>query len=478
MLLIASALPAVGNMNGYKISEEKNLGYKNFSTSKQVVVLQPEFVVGPYTQNVTNTSITILWETDIPTTNNSVEYGETSGYGYVEYGASDTDHHEITIHPAFTAGHYKVVSDSVESGDFEFKLASHCYSTQEFKCVVYGDSRGVWDNWSMATQVANAVNVENPDFVMHSGDMVYDGLNEWEWTSWLNLMKPLMQNSTVFGVLGNHENNGPRYFEIFALPNNEKWYSFDYGPCHFIGLSNYHPWNVGSEQYDWLENDLSSTSQPFKIVCFHEPIYCAGGHSPRVDVREAWEPLFIDYGVQLVVQGHNHYYQRTNPINGITYIVTGGAGGPLYPPGTAPYVNNSWMVYHYCVLDVSLETMEIIFSAKFIHGGTFDEFVINIPDLSFEITGGLGVKAVITNNGDSTAVGVDVEIHVEGGILGMIDKTVTDTIDIPAGGTEKVSTGLLLGVGGINIMAKVSDEEKIAEGFQVLIFSIINNKTS
>ena len=346
-----------------------------FSTSNQIV-LQPEIVVGPYTQNVTNNSITILWETDIPTTNNSVEYGENTSYGFIEYGPSGGRHHEITIYPPFTSGHYKVVSDGIESNDFEFKLASHCYITQGYKCVIFGDSRGVWDNWRHATEVANVVNAEHPDFVIHGGDMVRDGRVQTQWDSWLELMKPLMQNSTVFGVLGNHEYNGSRYYEIFALPNNEMWYSFDYGICHFTILDNYESWDVGSPQYEWLDDDLSSTSKPFKIVCFHEPIYCSGGHEPRTDVRASWEPLFNNYNVNLVFQSHCHYYQRTNPINGITYIVSGGAGAPLYTPEDAWFVNISKKAYHYCVLDVSLKTMEITYSAKYVNGTTFDEFVV------------------------------------------------------------------------------------------------------
>jgi parallel beta-helix repeat protein len=338
--------------------------------------------VGPYTQNVDDNNVTIVWETSIPTINNRVEYGENSSYGYVEYGSSGRLHHEIMINPPFTSGHYKVISDGIESGDFEFKLASHCYDTQEFKCVIFGDSRGTWDNWENAAIVANAVNEESPDFVIHGGDMVTDGTKLSEWDSWLTLMKPLMQNSMVFGVMGNHERKCSRYYEIFALPNNEKWYCFDYGPCHFIVLDNYELWNVGSSQYEWLEEDLQTTDKPFKIICFHEPIYCSGGHSPRTDVRAVWGPLFNKYNVDLVFQSHCHYYQRTNDINGTTYIVSGGAGAPLYTPKDAWFVNNSQKAYHYCVLDVSLTTMEITFSARYVNGTTFDEFIVCPPFVS------------------------------------------------------------------------------------------------
>jgi len=329
------------------------------------------FTVGPYTQNVTNNSITILWETSTPTRYNIVEYGENTSYGYRVVGEANTTHHEITIHPSFSSGHYKVISDSLESRDLRFKLATD----SSFRYIIYGDSRGVWDNWLHAKKVAYAINLEHPDIVIHDGDMVRNGRDETQWTIWLDFMKPLMQNTTVFTVLGNHEENGDRYYEIFALPDNEKWYSFDYGSCHFIILDNYESYDKTSEQYNWLKKDLSSTSKPFKIVCMHEPIYCSGRHEPRRDIRRVWEPLFKEYDVNLVFQSHNHYYQRTNPIDGVTYIVTGGGGAPLYDPVDASFINISVKDYHYCVLDVS--ESKIICYAKYINGTVFDEFIIS-----------------------------------------------------------------------------------------------------
>jgi hypothetical protein len=412
LLIVAIVFPVAGNTNECNLSIEENLKYTDFKISNEAVSFQLGIVVGPYTQNVTDTSLTIIWETDNPTSDNRVEYGETSSYGYIEYGKSDTDHHEITIHPTFASGHYKVVSDSVESEDFRFKLASHPDFYDEFEFVIFGDSRGVWDNWQMATIMANAVHDESSEFVIHLGDMVHDGWQDTEWMSWLSLMKPLMQDAPVYGVLGNHELNAPRYFEIFAHQNNEKWYSFDYGLIHFTVLSNYHQWNVGSEQYQWLENDLSTTTQPVKFVCFHEPIYCAEGqwgHPPREDIREVWEPLFINYNVKLVWQGHNHFYQRTDPLDGVIYLVSGGAGAPVTPPGDDWYINFSLGAFHYCLLDVSIEDWEIIISARDKNGETFDEFIISIPKPEVYCEGELRWENVgpgVTVNGSFTVENV------------------------------------------------------------------------
>jgi len=93
--------------------------------------------------------------------------------------------------------------------------------------------------------------------------------------------------------------------------------------------------------------------------------------------------------------------------------------------------------------------------------------------LTFSIAGGIGVKAVIKNDGTTDVNDVPWQIHVQGGILKMINKTVNGTIDIPAGGSKTVGTGMLFGFGAISITAKVADEEKTATGWQIIILSIV-----
>ena len=84
-----------------------------------------------------------------------------------------------------------------------------------------------------------------------------------------------------------------------------------------------------------------------------------------------------------------------------------------------------------------------------------------------------GVKVVIKNNGMGDAEDVFVELHVEGGIFGMINKTVNDTVDIIAGEKETVSTGILLGFGPIEVTATVGMDEQTKKGLQLSILSIV-----
>ena len=100
-------------------------------------------------------------------------------------------------------------------------------------------------------------------------------------------------------------------------------------------------------------------------------------------------------------------------------------------------------------------------------------YVFTKTGLTFSIAGGLGVKAVITNDGTMDVNDIAWQIHVEGGMLGMVNKTVNGTIDIPAGKSVTVKTGLLLGFGAISIIANVAGEEQTAEGTQLIIFSFV-----
>ncbi|HIH28442.1 MAG TPA: hypothetical protein HA260_01410 [Thermoplasmata archaeon] len=100
-------------------------------------------------------------------------------------------------------------------------------------------------------------------------------------------------------------------------------------------------------------------------------------------------------------------------------------------------------------------------------------YVFTKKGLTLSISGGIGVKATITNEAATDVNDVPWQIHVEGGIIGKINKTVNGTIDIPAGESVTVKTGMLLGFGIISIVAKVADEEQTATGTQLIIFSMV-----
>jgi hypothetical protein len=96
-----------------------------------------------------------------------------------------------------------------------------------------------------------------------------------------------------------------------------------------------------------------------------------------------------------------------------------------------------------------------------------------MPDLSFTVTGGLGVHLKITNNGTANASNVTWQVHVQGGILHRMNHTVQGTVDVAIGETKTVGTSMFFGLGRIQVTAMVGDSSKVSEGTQVLIFSIL-----
>jgi hypothetical protein len=100
-------------------------------------------------------------------------------------------------------------------------------------------------------------------------------------------------------------------------------------------------------------------------------------------------------------------------------------------------------------------------------------YVFTKGGIGIDIIGGLGINAVITNHGITNVTDVPWQIHVEGGILGRINKTVNGTVDIPVGGSTTVGTGMLFGLGPIIITVNVADNERIAKGKQFIIFSMV-----
>jgi 3',5'-cyclic AMP phosphodiesterase CpdA len=218
-----------------------------------------------------------------------------------------------------------------------------------------------------------------PDFVLHTGDMVENGLVADQWTTFFAVERDLMRQAPLYGVLGNHEANSALYFDAFHLPGNERWYSFDYGNVHLVALEvdGYASIAPGSEQIAWLENDLAQTAQPWKVVFFHIPPYSSGAHGSDLTVRAALEPIFIRYGVDLVFNGHDHDYERS-VANDIVYIVTGGGGAPLYPQVNSNPASVYFTSTHHSVL-VNVIGSTLSVSGVRSDGAHFDEFTLSKP---------------------------------------------------------------------------------------------------
>jgi Icc-related predicted phosphoesterase len=134
----------------------------------------------------------------------------------------------------------------------------------------------------------------------------------------------LDRGTHLLAILGNHDKpNGDAQLAALGMPGH--WWSVVRGDVQIIGLDSNQPDNP--DQLAWLQETLVASTATWKIVALHHPPYSAGYQGSDKKVRHAFVPLFERYGVQLVLSGHDHDYQRSKPINGVTYVVSGAAAG-------------------------------------------------------------------------------------------------------------------------------------------------------
>ncbi len=297
---------------------------------------------GPYLQWVRPQAITIVWET-VDEVDSVVEYGPTAAYGSSASECDWTAHHEVTLTSLspYTVYHYRVRSGAQTlSDDRTFKTAAGPGQTS-FTFAVLGDTQSGIDPAKdhmgryrrSASEGHTAAMVWlggiSPDFYLHTGDLVARGAELSAWDEFFSFEGDLMSRITMFPTLGESEQNHYNYFRIFHLPNNERWYSFDYGNAHFVCLEidGYADAGPGSEQYRWLESDLASSDKPWKFAFFHYPPYSYGPVGSKPEARYV-HSLFVQYGVDMVFSANDRNYQRF-VVDGVTYIVTGGGGGAI-----------------------------------------------------------------------------------------------------------------------------------------------------
>lgn len=334
----------------------------------------PMMLLGPYPQNAQEDSIVISWKTPTPTIQNEVEWGVSSSLGAVtkELGRFPRTFHTVAI-KELTAGqkyYYRILSDHIQSPLYTFWTAFS--KNQTIRFVAYGDSQGDWDNWQTVLLVSQAIEKAHPAFVIKPGDLVDNGKNPDNWIDFF-ASSPFLHNSTLFPVLGNHENYSHLFFSYFSLPFNERWYSFDNGPVHFVGLDS----NVRNRcrllQFFWLLHDLKTHQQPFTIVFFHHPPYSSSNHGNTTLLQKLWVPLFERYQVDIVFNGHDHNYERSI-VHNVTYVVTGGGGASLYDNGHSPWTVYSEKTYHFCLLTANSTSLTC--EAIKPNGSVFDAFIL------------------------------------------------------------------------------------------------------
>lgn len=254
--------------------------------------------------------------------------------------------------------------------------------------VATGDSR---TNPATFRALCDAILKTHIPLVLHSGDFVYAGRQVELWNpQFFDPGSKLLASVPMLPAIGNHElaGSGPDahqvYSNLFVLPEDKTYYSLDYGGVHLIVLDSCRKDSEGSDQYKWLIQDLAGCKATWKVAVFHHPWFDAGYHANDLDMRQLYDPVFVKYGVDLFVVGHDHNYQRTRPVIHIFepkstkpywQIVSGGAGAPLYPVLKSEiYVDKCVTTNHFVTITAHKDRMRIVATA--LSGQELDSFEI------------------------------------------------------------------------------------------------------
>jgi len=198
-----------------------------------------------------------------------------------------------------------------------------------FHVAVLGDVGDSGSRLDATARAVAAIDADDPfDAVLLLGDNVYPagdpaGLQA---TVFDPFAPELDHGAELFAILGNHDvKDGHAEAQMRALDMPGRWWARTFGDVLVVGLDSTS--TDDPAQRAWLERTLEHSDAQWKIVAVHHPPYSAGYQGSDDAVREQFAPLFARHGVQLVLSGHEHDYQRSEIIDGVTYVVTGGAAG-------------------------------------------------------------------------------------------------------------------------------------------------------
>ena len=245
-----------------------------------------------------------------------------------------------------------------------------------FTFAAFGDSG---EGNKAQARVAAVLRTLSPDFVLLLGDVVYPtGRFEDYDRKYFRPYAALLSRIPFFPAPGNHDyGNYHRsaekgearlkegYFRVFRRP---KYYSFDVAGAHFAsldtnaadGIPAAEPVGPDSAQVRWLKSDLERSRAKWKIVLMHVPLYASFHHGDYESLQRSLEPLFEKYGVDLVLQGHDHIYERSKPINGVLYVVAGTGGSLLRDwPERKPWVEKQIIDFGLAAVVVDGPTLEL-----------------------------------------------------------------------------------------------------------------------
>ncbi len=194
------------------------------------------------------------------------------------------------------------------------------------RVAVFGDAgRGSREQYDLGTLMEEYRQAVAFDLVLLTGDNIYGPDGPADMKKKFELpYKPMLDAGVKFyASLGNHDTSNQRFYAPFNM-NGEEYYRIERNGVSFYALnSNY----LDQKQLNWLTAELAKDPNSWRVAFFHHPPFSSGGrHGSDRDVRTVLHPIFVKNGVDVIFSGHDHFYERVKPQDGITYFVAGAAG--------------------------------------------------------------------------------------------------------------------------------------------------------
>jgi hypothetical protein len=352
------------------------------SMRNQTVPQAPlRILVGPYLQATASDAVTIMWETTRPTAG-IIEYGPTAELGSQVVIKQLSLMHEVVVDglQPETNYFYRVSSgggsDIVQSELLTFQTMIRPGTPVGF--IVVGDTQ---NNPAVTAMMSEFAWSHRPHFIMHCGDLVGTGTVKREWVhEFFGSTGDLLGRFPIYPTLGNHERDAQLYYDYFSLPGQEYFYDYRWGDVHVFVLDTNKDVSPESMQYQWFVKAVAESNASWKIVQHHQPAYTSDSNDygdtwkgpsswGDVSIQEHLVPLYEQYGVDVVFNGHIHVYERTWPLragqvdedHGVVYVTTGGGGGHLedFAPTRTWFTAQKYRGHHFCIVTASGKTFEL-----------------------------------------------------------------------------------------------------------------------
>jgi predicted phosphodiesterase len=332
---------------------------------------------GPVLLRVNQDRAAVMFETDTPGPGKiicngpwffSKKYTTTPDTITHEPKSDDPPADTVYIHKTWLDGlepnrsyRYRVIEPEKDSAEHSFRTTPA--KTKNFRFVVYGDTRSRPERHR---RIVEQIIKTKPDFVVVSGDLVYDGRDYSQWSpQFFGPIKGLAESTPIYAVKGNHDRGRQNYFERLLLPTGQNNnYSFRFGPLYFYCLDNF----SGERQQllKLLTDNLVASDKKWKFTAYHIPSINLGGHQSAWGYPHAL-PALSAAGADFVTTGDSHIYERFYPIapaedtdgSFVTYITSGGGGAPNYNIIADPIIAKESRTLHFCLFEIDGDKLSL-----------------------------------------------------------------------------------------------------------------------